>query len=90
MSFSLNGLALVATTKRAMTDLKDCPFCPPDESDPEVVAQDLDYEAYLVQCHSCQCQGPLAFHGCRDPEEDGPIDLEAEAAEMWNKRGGES
>ncbi len=39
-----------------------------------------------VACDSCCCTGPAAILGCREEEEDGPIDLDAEATYLWNDR----
>ncbi len=40
---------------------------------------------HWVQCPGCEAQGPCTRIGCREDEGDG-FDLEAEAAELWNKR----
>jgi Lar family restriction alleviation protein len=68
--------------------LDPCPFCGSTDveldENPTTTCGDADV---YVLCQECQAQGPPCRVGCRDEEEDGPIDLEAEAAEFWNRRG---
>lgn len=61
-----------------MSELKPCPFCPPDLSDPEFVAfnrsafdRDLHWK---VRCQTCGCE-------CGVPES-----TKDDAAEVWNTR----
>lgn len=64
--------------------LLPCPFC--GEEDPDIEYSDSsDSPDVWVQCVGCETQGPVTRIGCRDDEGDG-FDLEAEAAELWNKR----
>ena len=61
-----------------------CPFCGERELE-------LDYsrgeDDAFVTCENCFARGPVATLGCRDEDEDGPIDLEKEAVELWNGQG---
>jgi hypothetical protein len=54
-----------------------CPFCGCRDA-PDIV---------YAKCEGCDAQGPPTRVGCRDEDEDGPIDLEREALEFWNERG---
>lgn len=58
-----------------------CPFCGGTEMDTE----GTDCDVWL-RCEQCLAEGPVATLGCRDVDEDGPFDLEAEAVELWNSR----
>jgi hypothetical protein len=60
-----------------------CPFCGGVDYD---LLQDGETDV-CVMCDNCQAQGPATRIGCRD-EDDGEIDLEFEAIELWNKRVG--
>lgn len=64
-----------------------CPFCGSADveldEDPTTTCGDTDV---FVSCNECQAKGPPCRVGCRDEEEDGPIDLEAEATKFWNER----
>lgn len=57
-----------------------CPFCGSIDLDFSGGESDL-----TVQCQECLAEGPVATVGCRD-DDDGEIDLEAEAVELWDKR----
>jgi hypothetical protein len=62
-----------------------CPFCG-DKDQLETCVNDADDPSDCwVQCEGCFSQGPTATIGCRDDEE-GDIDLEFEAFELWNER----
>lgn len=55
-----------------MTELKPCPFCPPEESNPALITPEA-YMAY-VKCLNCGC---MSGHVCATEEE---------AIERWNTR----
>lgn len=58
-----------------------CPFCGGVDCD---IYEDGETDV-CIMCGDCGAQGPATRIGCRD-EDDGDIDLEAEAVELWNKR----
>ena len=60
-----------------------CPFCGSRDA-PDIVEDGYDVYA---KCEGCDAKGPPTRVGCRDEDEDGPIDLEREALEFWNDRG---
>jgi hypothetical protein len=62
--------------------LRPCPFCGVSPADHDIVSGETEA---VVRCESCFAEGPLATLGCRG-DEDGDIDLEAEAVELWNQR----
>jgi len=62
-----------------------CPFCGGTELD--VVYSEGGTECWIVcENDECMIDGPATTIGCRDPDEDGPVDLEAEAILLWNQR----
>ena len=65
--------------------MRPCPFCGQTPEDADVEMSEGETETW-VTCPGCQAQGPINTIGCRDEEEDGVIDLEAEAIELWNRR----
>jgi Lar family restriction alleviation protein len=66
--------------------LKRCPFCGEQEDLDIAGLGNADPYNVAVVCGSCQAEGPPTRIGCRDEDEDGPFDLEAEAVELWNER----
>lgn len=69
--------------------LKPCPFCgEPFDGAPEDYLSDDELGDVWMECVNCQARGPATRIGCRDDEcEDGLIDINKEAVDMWNKRG---
>jgi hypothetical protein len=61
---------------------KLCPFCGSEDLEPEFSEHETEC---WIWCRGCLTLGPVATVGCRD-DDDGPIDLEREAAELWNGR----
>ncbi len=78
-----SNVTLLHPPKPAPPKLLPCPFCGEDQAEIEIEEDFQDY-VYVV-CPDCFAQGPRAFVGCRDPDED-EIDLEAEAIHDWNTR----
>ena len=61
-----------------------CPFCGETALDFSGAADDSNC---CVTCPQCLCEGPIVLMGFRVEDND-PVDLEAEAVELWNARRG--
>lgn len=71
-------------TLRPTKKLSPCPFCG-DRDELETDDDGGSNVDVFVRCHGCGAQGPATRVGCRD-DDDGEIDLESEAIELWNQR----
>jgi Lar family restriction alleviation protein len=78
-------VAVTTTTIVAGVELKPCPFCGSDDVDVTFTGETATETEAAGYCENCLAQGPLATIGCRDDEEY-EIDIELEAAELWNQR----
>ncbi len=67
------------------TPLRPCPFCGESSATPVDRGDGDELESVVIVCDVCLAEGPVATIGCRG-DEDGDIDLEAEAIELWNQR----